>query len=446
MISIFRDSAPFYDELAWKTKSYRAQSLRPPRRSSTQSFKETYMPILSSNAMWEAFGLRALPYAFYGGADIGECIVTIDLIADGSADDWHREWTALADRLVGSAYQSEQRGHVVSAREAYFRAATYYHVSYFPLFGFPVDPRLTAAFDAEVAAFRSAAALATPSIEPVEIPFEGISLPGYFLHAEGSGPRPTIIHVNGYDSNIQEMYFAHGPAAVRRGYNCLLFDGPGQGRSLIRDGLPLRPDWEKVVKVVVDFALTRPEVDSTRVVLAGWSFGGFLAPRAAAFEKRIAALVADPGQWDQREGLKTLPVPEQVLNDLEHADPAIFAPIERHLRSANADPMLQWRIIQRLLWVHGKTNLYDLAKEITRFEISSISAGISCPTLLTAAEGDPIGKGARTLYNSLLCSKSLIDFTLAEGSGGHCEALSRALYHQRIFDWLDETLHHEGRK
>jgi pimeloyl-ACP methyl ester carboxylesterase len=391
--------------------------------------------------MWESFGLRALPYALYGGADIGECVTTIERIGSGSADEWYREWIATADRLAADAKKSEARGHVVSAREAYFRAATYYHVSYFPLYGFPIDPRLTRAFEAEVSAFRSAAALARPAIEPVEIPFEAGSLPGYFLHGEGDdGPKPTIVHVDGYDSNIQEMYFAHGPAAVRRGYNCLLFDGPGQGRNLIRDHLPMRPDWERVVSVVVDHVLTRPEVDAKRVVLAGWSFGGFLAPRAAAFERRIAALVADPGQWDQREGLKMLPVPAEALNDLEHADPDLFAPIEKALRSAHADPMLRWRMIQRLLWVHGKSNLYDLAREITRFEISSVAGNITCPTLLTAAEGDPVSKGAQTLYDALVCPKTLVKFSLAEGSGGHCEALSRGLYHQRVFDWLDETL------
>jgi dienelactone hydrolase len=365
----------------------------------------------------------------------------MDRIGEGSADDWYREWTATADRLASAARDSETRGHAVSAREAYFRATTYYHVSYFPLYGFPVDPRLTRAFEAEVACFQRGAALSKPAIEPIEIPFEGAFLPGYFLHADDTGrPKPTIVHVNGYDSNIQEMYFAHGPAAVRRGYNCLLFDGPGQGRNLIRDGLALRPDWEVVVKSVIDYALTRPDIDPKRIVLAGWSFGGFLAPRAAAFEKRIAALIADPGQWDQSDGLKMLPVPPDVLCDLDHADPNLFAPIEQALRSPKADPITRWRLIQRLLWVHGKSNLYDLAREISRFEISAVAQNISCPTLLTAAEGDPIGKGARTLYNALVCPKTLMDFTLAEGSGGHCEALSRGLYHQRVFDWLDETL------
>jgi pimeloyl-ACP methyl ester carboxylesterase len=399
------------------------------------------MPILSNNPMWESFGLRALPYALYGGADIGECVTTMDRIGDGSAEDWYREWTATADRLAAAARTSEERGHTVSAREAYFRAATYYHVSYFPLYGFPVDPRLRQAFEAEVSCFERAASLSEPVIEPVEIPFEGASLPGYFLPADETGePKPTIVHVNGYDSNIQEMYFAHGPAAVRRGYNCLLFDGPGQGRNLIRDGSALRPDWETVVKAVIDYLVTRADIDPKQIVLAGWSFGGFLAPRAAAFEKRIAALIADPGQWDQRDGLKALPVAPGVLDDLDHADPNLFAQIEKALRSAQADPMMRWRLIQRLLWVHGKSNLYDLAREIARFEISAVAQNISCPTLITAAEGDPIAKGARTLYEALRCPRTLVEFTLAEGSGGHCEALARGLYHQRVFDWLDETL------
>jgi hypothetical protein len=53
------------------------------------------------------------------------------------------------------------------------------------------------------------------------------------------------------------MYFAFAVAANRRGYHCLLFDGPDQGRVLITQGLPMRPDWENVVRPVIDYALTR---------------------------------------------------------------------------------------------------------------------------------------------------------------------------------------------
>jgi dienelactone hydrolase len=211
---------------------------------------------------------------------------------------------------------------------------------------------------------------------------------------------------------------------VRRGYHCLLFDGPGRGRNLIRDGLRLRPNWETVVHSVIDYALARPEVDAKRIVLAGWSFGGFLAPRAAAFEKRIAALIADPGQWDQRENLKALPL----------------EPFEQFLRSPKADPMLRWQMIQRGFWVHSVNSLYELAKDVARFEISTVSQNIVCPTLLTAAEGDPLSNRAQALYDALRCPITLLKFTTAESTGGHCESLARSLYHQRVFDWLDETL------
>lgn len=71
--------------------------------------------------------------------------------------------------------------------------------------------RLTQAFASEVAAFEQAAALSQPPIELIEIPFEKGSLPGYFLRSVAERtPRPTMVHVDGYDSNIQEMYFAHG--------------------------------------------------------------------------------------------------------------------------------------------------------------------------------------------------------------------------------------------
>lgn len=399
------------------------------------------MPILSNNPMWEAFGLRALSRTIYGGADLGECVSTVARVADGGPEDWYREWTKTAERLFAIARTCEEKGHRVSAREAYLRATTYYHVSYFPLFGAPVDPWLADAFEREINAFHRAAQLSEFPIQPVEVPFNNQSLPAYFVApAEDGRKRPTILHVNGYDGNIQEMYFAHGPAAIRRGYNCLLLDGPGQGRNLIRDGMTMRPDWECVVRAAVDYLLSRPEVDPKQIVLAGWSFGGFLAPRAAAFEKRIAALIADPGQWDQKPDLRMFHLPQDVIDRFPQVDPAVFAPVENQLRSKNADPMMHWKVIQRGFWVHGVNSLYDLARELNRFEISSVAGQISCPTLLTAAEGDPVSAHAETLHTALRCPTTLIRFTEAEGSGGHCEALARSLYHQRVFDWLDETL------
>jgi pimeloyl-ACP methyl ester carboxylesterase len=395
----------------------------------------------SANPMWNAFALRAIACAYYGGSDLGECFSTLSRIGAGSANDWYREWNATADRLNAAAIESQRSGHAVSAREAFFRASTYYHVSYVPLFGFPVDPRLTSAFEKEVQAFLNAGALCDPRIESIEIPFEQYPLTGYFIRANTSGARlPTIVHVNGYDSNVQEMYFGNAPAATRRGYNCLLIDGPGQGRNLISGQTRLRPDWEVVVKHIIDYALARPEVDSKRIVLAGWSFGGFLAPRAAAFEKRVAALIADPGQWDQRAYLATLPLSPQDIQAFPDVDRRVFDPFEKWLRSSEADPMMRWLILQRGFWVHGVDSVYDLCCAMLEFEVSSVAANIACPTLVTCAEGDRVGIGAEKLYDALTGPKAFVRFTKAEGAADHCEALSRSLYHQRVFDWLDDIL------
>src|SRR5919108_110458 len=394
--------------------------------------------------MWEEFGTRLLFHSVYGGADFGEVTATVGRIGDGDAEAWHREWTATAERLGEAAEASAARGHRVSARDAYLRAANYHRTGYQPLYGEPVDERVRRGFEREWEALSAAIALFDDPVEAVEIPFESGSLPGILARPDGDGrPRPTIVHTNGYDSDLTEMFVAHVPAALARDYNVLLFDGPGQGRNLIRDGLRMRPDWENVVRPVLDWTVERPDVDRERIVLVGWSFGGFLAPRGAAFEPRLAALIADPGQWDQRDNvLARLPLSdEQKAAFPDGVDSSAFDAMEEYLRGPDADPMLRWRLIQRGLWVHGVDTLFDYFAEMMRYELSPVAADIACPTLLTQAEGDPIAAGAPKLFEALSVErKELVRFTAAEGAGGHCEGAARRLYHQRTFDWLDETL------
>jgi alpha-beta hydrolase superfamily lysophospholipase len=406
------------------------------------------MPLLSANPLWEQFATRTLYMATYGGSDFGECIATLARIGDeGDASAWYREWTATADRVAGAGRASEDAGHTVSAREAYLRAALYYRTSYQPLYGYPVDQRLADAFERESTALTSRVRTSGPGVELVEIPFEGGTLPGLLARAGGDGPaRGTIVHTNGYDSDLTEMFVAHVPAALERGYDMVLFDGPGQGRNLIRDGQPLRPDWENVVSPVIDWVLKQPGVDPRRIVLAGWSFGGFLAPRAAAFEPRLAALIADPGQWDQRDGyLSRLPLSDEQKETFPHAADAgtiqAIGALQEFLAGPQGDPSLRWALLQRGLWVNAQPSLFDLLSDLARYRISDVAGQISCATLLTQAEGDPIGAGAQKLFDALAVErKALVRFTSAEGAGGHCEATARRLFHQRVYDWLDETL------
>jgi pimeloyl-ACP methyl ester carboxylesterase len=400
------------------------------------------MPLLSTNDLWEDFGQRALLWAPAGGADFGECLATVEAVGDdGTGDDWYREWTATADRVAGIGDNCAAKGHAASAYEAYLRASTYYRVSYFPLFGTPVDSRLVSGFERDEQTFRKAAKLAPFPLEPVEIETKDGAMPGYLARRDDSGtPRPTIVQTNGYDSNVGEMFFSSAAAALRRGYNWFGFDGPGQGRNLIRDGQLLRPDWEHVVPPVIDFALAHPAVDDKRIVLLGWSLGGYLAPRAAAFEHRIAALVADPGQWDQRDVIvEHLPISDQEKSKFPDIDPSALDAMEVWLRT-KGDPMLRWKLLQRGFWVNGADSLFDYFVKMLDYELSPVASQISCPALIAQAEGDSTAAGAKQLYDAITPEKLFVTFTKAEGAGGHCETMARSLFNQRVFDWLDGVL------
>jgi dipeptidyl aminopeptidase/acylaminoacyl peptidase len=244
--------------------------------------------------------LRAVSYTAYGGADIGECFETAGRIKEGDRDSWYEAWTKTADRMKADAEESLKGGHTSSALRAFMRASNYYRAAEFYVRDDPQDPRGLQGWQSSHDSFAEAARLSDPPFEAVEIPYEDTPLPGYFFRVDDSGKqRPTVITMTGMDGYQEETYFGVVAAALERGYNCLTYDGPGQGGVLRQREVPLRPDWEAVVIPVVDFAVGRPGVDPDRMILIGRSFGGYLAPRGAAFEHRLAAVIADPGQFDE---------------------------------------------------------------------------------------------------------------------------------------------------
>src|SRR5208337_1415516 len=158
------------------------------------------MKILFKDPVFDGQLLRALNHVYYGGADVGECISTAARIREGDATSWHDEWTATAKRICSSGEKSFQQGHTQSAREAWLRASNYFRTSYIFLMSAPLDPRVTRAFDLQSAAFRKAAALFSPPVEQIEIPYEGGRLPGYYYRANADGrPCRTLILTGGYD-------------------------------------------------------------------------------------------------------------------------------------------------------------------------------------------------------------------------------------------------------
>jgi alpha-beta hydrolase superfamily lysophospholipase len=401
------------------------------------------MGLFFTNDLHDEFGTWPLAYIRYGGLDAGEILAVAKRVGDGDDGAFHAAWTAMGDALAAEAEAALAKRRPITAREFFLKAACAYDASYHPLYGEPVDPRLLTAFSKQIDTFNKGLALSDPPIEPLRIPFEGTSLPAYLIPATGRAHqvRPLLILTNGYDATVTDMYFASAVAATQRGYHCLLFDGPGQGAALYRQGLRLRPDWETVVGAVVDFAIDLPLIDPARIAIYGWSLGGHLAPRAASGEHRLAACVADPGEWSITGSIRAFAIklgaaPDAVGN-LAELDQQVLDRMEQVIVNT---PKLSWSIIKRGYWVHGVSNLRDFLRVAEPFTMDGRAEQIRCPILLTTAENDPLAAGAQAFFDALRCPKTLIRFTAAQGAGEHCEMRNRSLLNARVLDWLDEVL------
>ena len=334
--------------------------------------------------------LRAAGFAAYGGADLGEVLVTAAAITGGDEASWHRAWKATAERVQEIGEQARAAGHRVSAREALLRASNYYRAAEFYLRENPAShPEVTALSAQARETFAAASLLDTPA-ETVSIPYEGTTLPGYLFLADDSGtPRPAVIYVNGYDSTAEESWFAVAAAALRRGYNVLAFDGPGQGAALREQKLVFRPDWEAVVTPVIDYAVTRPEIDAGKITLFGYSLGGYLVARAAAFDHRVAALILDDGIYDFRTAFTRALTPflaSWIADGRdEEAVPALSL-----LTTVNTS--VRWAM-NNGVWAFGASSYANLVRKSARYTLDGIADQITVPTLVMDAENDQFLKG-----------------------------------------------------
>lgn len=402
-------------------------------------------PLFPDDAQFWFETQRIFGNAEYGGSLFGEVLSTSSRIKAGDYDGWYNAWNATADKVAKEGADQLARGHRVSARDSFLRASTYYFASEFFLHADPKDPRVARAYRLSVETYKQSAELHDQPIRHIEIPYENTTLPGYLHLVDDSGrPRPTLIMHTGFDGSVEEMHFSGARAGVERGYNVLAFDGPGQYGPLHREGLVFRPDWEKVITPVVDFALKQPAIDPKKIAYMGISLGGVLAPRAAAFEKRIAALIANDGLYDYGAVHRAAArVPPDKYDAFDAALRAEHAPeVDRALEAAmKASPTSRWAITHGMYCTGAKTPRGYFAKALDFNVKDGVAEKISCPTLVLDPEDDLFFKGQpQQLFDHLTCRKTMIHFSRAEGAGAHCQVGATRLSCARIFDWLDETL------
>ena len=380
---------------------------------------------------------RSLTAATRGSADLGEVFAVVERIVAGDVDSWAREWVATAQSVHAEADRAQDAGDLVDARRGYLRASEYYRQSFFFARTTLDDPVLASGYASHVKTFQRAVPLLPSATTRMELDQDGVRVQGYLFRPDDSGlARPTILAPAGYDSTAESGFPSTAVSALERGFNCLVFEGPGQGGVLYTDHQVMRPDYEVVVSPVVDWLLTQTGVDPAALVLFGRSFAGYLAPRAAAIDHRFAALVCDPAQYDFGAAIRAR-MGEETWRRLQDHDPTLEADLAARMMS---DPIAangqQWRMT-----AHGLTTLSDYLREMSRYTIADLAGQITCRTLALAGEGDFAGTGQLQVFaEALTAPVTTHTFTKAEGAGGHCEGLGQDHLDQYVYGWLREQL------
>jgi alpha-beta hydrolase superfamily lysophospholipase len=377
---------------------------------------------------------RTLTHAYERCADIGEALAAAARITPGDDDSWYAEWVATAARAHDLAEASRGAGRVETATEAFLRETEYYRQAMHYLRADLDDPRLKATYVEMREAFAHASVGMPFHVRRVRIPYSATTINGYLLTPDDNGaPYPTIVLILGYDAPAEDCYL-HAAPALRRGYSVLAVEGPGQGGVLYEQGLHLRPDFEAVLTPVINFAALLPGVDPGRLVLIGRSLGGYLAPRGATTEHRLAALVCDPGQVDVGaaiRGLLPTSVLELVANNDAAADPILAALI--------GSPQGRRRWLPRMA-AHGAATMREYLRGLSAFTLADRAADIDCPTLVLETEGDAAGGQSQQLFELLTCPKTLHRFAAADGATGQSGGLAQQVWNGYVFDWLDGVL------
>jgi dienelactone hydrolase len=260
-----------------------------------------------------------------------------------------------------------------------------------------------------------------PNVEKVEVPYEGKSLPAFFMRASGvSGRAPTVVLFDGLDNCKEMSVLFAGLEFARHGMHTLAIDGPGQGESMRLRGINTRPDYEVAGTAAYNYVVERPEVDPKRVTVMGYSFGGYYAPRIVAFEKRYAACVAFGAMhWNMEEWVDTI------------------------RKAAHDDAKKSAQSHFQVPWVFGARDLDHAVEMAKQFNLHDVANQIECALLVAHGENDRIVPldSARKLFEAAgTKNKTFRIFTAEEGGAEHVQVDNRQVGVDYIADWITDNV------
>ncbi len=381
--------------------------------------------------------IRQMGATRYGGASVGECLALARRIENAVPASWVAEFAAAAARQEADARQRAERKHTVSARDQYlvasnsWRAAEYYTSI--------ADPKHAEYGLKSRACFLEAMKLQNDTFEVVSLPFGDTPLPAYhFSPAGASGKGKTLMIISGYDGTLEETYLSYGKPALERGYNVMLFAGPGQMDTMrFHPTLSFIPDYEKVAAVVLDYVLSRPDTDPERVALMGISFGGYFSTRMAAHEPRIRALIPNSPIVDLHAYMTSFVGFDPA--EMPENDDFCVADIDR-MGDELAPPQIR-EMTRNLMLRFGRDSFRQTYMRLRDFRVSDQQlANIRCPVLGLAGSGEgkkPLAQ-LEHFRTHVGGPASTYVFSEEEGADGHCQIGNLAYSAAVSMDWLDE--------
>jgi len=270
------------------------------------------------------------------------------------------------------------------------------------------------------------------NIECLDIPYDGRTLPA--IRFQAPNEKGVIVVHGGYDSFIEEFYLTV-KQLPSMGYTIILFEGPGQGAALKRQGFKFTHEWEKPVGAILD------HFNLNQATLLGISWGGYLALRAAAFDKRIERVIAYDVCFDGLD-VMTRPIPtpiRQIVRLLIQTNSQGFGNVLVQ-RMMKRSLLLDWAVTHGM-YITGSQAPIDFYRQLALHTMRSISSRVDQDVLLLAGEKDhyiPLHQFHQQ-RNALINARSLKSrlFTVAEGGEQHCQVGNHQLAVDEMISWLD---------
>lgn len=379
-----------------------------------------YFMYFPGNYRWSAAFINMMGSAAYGGSDIGELHKIGQLLKGKGAEDddaWFDACVKVADGVRAYAEKFEAGGHRVSAAASYLRACNYYQMA--ERFRTPKDDKALAAFRTGVNCFQKHAKLSDIKIEVVEVPYDGKSLPAYFVHAQNPKVKraPCVVFFDGLDVT-KEIQFVRGVTdLIKRGISCLVMDGPGTGEAIRFRQMYLRHDYEVAGSACIDWLEKRDDVDAKKIGIVAISLGGYYSPRCAAMDHRYAACIAWGAQWDYHATWKKR--------------------VDAQFKTSLSVPG------HHINWILGVDSLDKALKALEPYKLDGVMQKMRCPFLLVHGAEDeqiPLADAQKQFDACGSRDKTFRVYTAEEGGSQHCQRDYLTLVVADMWNWFEDKL------